>query len=518
MSEEKTYIDFVKWRAQWNPCLQPQADRLMLKDVTLPKAQVPVIYSIDLGNNSNNELQPSRMRLDDLLVDLRDFTQRADASVTLRRVILVENIDKVTIQALGSFLDIDPVFFAHYLLTDLGAIEHQPTPPSLAMLPSAITEKTSVHLHYQQLLSLGNVDMGDPKTYKFEKLCNVKRQVRCPPALSGIQPAIMRGCCSAILKQFGHNWVYLILVDSSSTDSIPNRASTIPSIMPPSPRKLTPLQGGIEDFARAASFAEFAASPRQPLPPKSSMLQTLLWYYKERPPGLDVDNPNLLLMAYYPIKVVSSHWMLYVLLLNRYYRFYEYSVNKQAVETSLESELVDLQRWRRRARQSISKLRNVTTFISLHSSSVSSSGPRNECLSEICAGLLEDYRHIVNEIEDYNKGLEFLITIRTAMVQVSVARQSILEASNVRRLTYVALLFAPLGLVATLFSMADVFLPGNPKFWIYLVTAILALLVVLGVAFATDSSTRSGLQKWFKIKWRHTFGPQSTAKKDMNHV
>lgn len=66
-----------------------------------------------------------------------------------------------------------------------------------------------------------------------------------------------------------------------------------------------------------------------------------------------------------------------------------------------------------------------------------------------------------------------------------------------RRFTYIVLVFAPLGLVATVFSMSGEFLPGSPKFWIYAVTALLTLVIVLIVVITTDSSMQARFQEWF---------------------
>lgn len=59
--------------------------------------------------------------------------------------------------------------------------------------------------------------------------------------------------------------------------------------------------------------------------------------------------------------------MVYVLLLNRYYKYYEYSVNKPHLNNSaLGAALIDLQRWRRRARQSLTKVKHITQFTNFH--------------------------------------------------------------------------------------------------------------------------------------------------------
>lgn len=295
-----------------------------------------------------------------------------------------------------------------------------------------------------------------------------------------------------------------MLIDSSSDVLHPQRNPTNMNIAP-SPQNFIPFQGGFEEFMKPEKFSDFATLPKQIQPSKSSFLHNLIWYYRTPPPGLDLENPSLLSLAYYPIKISSSHWMLYILILGRYYKYYEYSVNKPHLNSALETTLVDLQRWRRRARQSLHKVATVARFIDLYSRpDIRATTPPpqkkssvNDDLSQVCDSLQGDYKNIIAQIEDYSRGMEFLISISTTMVQLENGRQSVLEAFNVRRLTYIVLVLAPPGLVAALFSMSGEFLPGSTKFWIYVVTALLTLLFVLGVVTVTNSTVQARIHQLF---------------------
>lgn len=192
--------------------------------------------------------------------------------------------------------------------------------------------------------------------------------------------------------------------------------------------------------------------------------------------------------------------MLYVLLLNRYHKYYEYSVNKSHLNSSLEVSLLDMQRWRRRARQSLHKLQATKNYLELHVSQtpptpahgLPKAPPLDEEQDRVRKSLLGDYDQLIAEIEDYNRGLEFLISISTTMVQLASGRQSVSEAVNVRHLTYIAMVFGPLELLAALFSMSGDFLPGSPHFWVYLVSASIMLILVLAVVTISDSKYING--------------------------
>jgi hypothetical protein len=300
------------------------------------------------------------------------------------------------------------------------------------------------------------------------------------------------------------------------TDLVPQDSSRS---FPEAPRKQSPFQGGLEDFISHTPFSVYAASSPRPGASEDSILRKLLRYYEERPPGFDANDPNLLSLVYYPIRWVSSNWMLYVLLVNRYYKSHEYSVNRSGTGYSkLETNLIDLQRWRRRTKQSLNKLNLITESIRLHlpasqqyHGTVTPPGPATSEISEICATLLSDYAHITDEIKDYRQSMDFLISISTTMFQSLTARQSIQESVNIRRLTYVALFSAPIGLVAAVFSMSAEFLPGRPSFWIFALTAVLATSLVVGVALTPGSVMRRMGSPWadaksprYRLTWKGT--------------
>lgn len=72
-----------------------------------------------------------------------------------------------------------------------------------------------------------------------------------------------------------------------------------------------------------------------------------------------------------------------------------------------------------------------------------------------------------------------MVPMATSMVQLLDSRRSMREAANVSRLTFIALVFVPLSWVASLFSMSDSFSPGHENFWVYFVTALPVLFLVL---------------------------------------
>lgn len=73
------------------------------------------------------------------------------------------------------------------------------------------------------------------------------------------------------------------------------------------------------------------------------MRASLLYYFRNHPPGFVASEPSTLVLGYYPMKVALAEWVLYTHLMSRYLKYYEYSF--QDVHNRLHnSDIVNLQR------------------------------------------------------------------------------------------------------------------------------------------------------------------------------
>lgn len=221
MTDPLKYVEFVEYRSQRNPCLKPVVDLLKNGQKSTKIRIKPNFVWIDYTQNHLNRPNETKTTLEAVVRDIRQMKQSVNSQLSpdFRRILIVEDIDVDSIIKLGSNLDLDPVFFAHYLLTDFGDIEKAPAPASSSLLPSSLIERDSIHMHYQQIIEIAVPNQKSSRVYKYKTPGNVQRAVRCLPPLSGgVQPAIMRGCCSTILKQFNAgSWLckYLLVQEES---------------------------------------------------------------------------------------------------------------------------------------------------------------------------------------------------------------------------------------------------------------------------------------------------------------
>ncbi|CAG9952005.1 unnamed protein product [Clonostachys rosea f. rosea IK726] len=424
-----SYKDFASYRSKLNPSLS-SLNQYLNREIGAES----VVTVLDFGEHgAASQYQ---------MVEGGDLSHLTTASSSVStRIILIEDISPRLISSVGAAFDIDPSFFADYISTDFEAFESNPPTPSLATLPSVTAERGHLHLHYHIVMDLGSAENFNTDTpYALKSDANVARNVRRLPPLSGRQLALARVCC-------------LFLVDSPikvvlETGKLHNRYDA------------KPLHGGYEDFNSPPIFS-FSLGVEKHLDCNRSMAGGILRHFMA-PPVFSPVSPQILSISYYALRVSLSEWLLYTLLISRYCKHYEYSLND--ISTRLhDDDIIDLQRWRRRTKQSRQKLEILAHFIEYWGQGVDTQAGNM---------ILKDIQYIQKQLDDYSRSLEQMLTVATSMVQLLDSRRSILEAVSVRRLTYIALVFVPLSWVSSLFSMSDTYLPGHGRFWVYFAVAL----------------------------------------------
>ncbi|KAJ5211414.1 hypothetical protein N7491_011232 [Penicillium cf. griseofulvum] len=460
LKPDERYKSFVKFRQQTNPCI---GELLKFLDAPWSASSYRSCRSYTASYNVNNTERPP-MEFEE--IDIIDISSVLTAPQPGHiRLIIIEDIHPSIVEILGAELDIDPIFFADYIVTNYGGIETTPAPPSVALAPSQVVlQNNRFHLHSQKVIDLGCAEMFRGCAKKFATSANVPRSVRRLVPLSGRQLGILRGCSSFFVKSFDQSWI----VDSTTPDILEPSATTFHSER--TRFRCTPLHNGFEDFRNPVSFSQLDSSKpiTGVLGLSGSHLEVLVNCFSSGDMTLNSAGPSVLNLAYYSMRINISEWMLYIQVMARYLSYYEYSLRN--INSAIDGErgdMIDLQKWRHRSLQSQLKLRSARHFVHywLAQGHNSNSG-------DIWPLIVKDFDLLISQIEQYGQSLERIIPIVTSMVQLSDAQRSISESVNVRRLTYVALVFIPLSWVAAIFSMADGYAPGQSKFWVYFVIAV----------------------------------------------
>jgi hypothetical protein len=249
------------------------------------------------------------------------------------------------------------------------------------------------------------------------------------------------------------------------------------------------FQGGFVDFACSIQL-NCATVKAVSGPKRLSMLDDLIYYWtNELPPGFDAANPNLLSLAYYPIKIAGAEWYTLMNAIDLNLESYESSLEggwRSDLER-LESNLRYLYSWQRRCATFAAQVQLTKDFIEQN----------NTSNSNIWTGIAQDYHSLANRIDHSRKLFKIMIPVVTSKIQIMEARRSFEETTNISRLTYLALVFVPLTFVSSLFSMSGDVAPGQRSFWVYFAIAIPFLAATFAVV------TYKHLYPWRKSVKHH---------------
>jgi hypothetical protein len=154
-----------------------------------------------------------------------------------------------------------------------------------------------------------------------------------------------------------------MLVDSSTRDFVVDKrgypGSTFDDL------RVSPHRIPTEDIRTMPTYSSFTQGISNPGPKPASLLEYLVEIFKTASPRLQARSPNILSVAYYPLRIALEEWKLYCLLMSGYVKYYEYTFKNvhQRIGNAENQELLELHRWRRRSKQSVHKLQVLEGFV-----------------------------------------------------------------------------------------------------------------------------------------------------------
>ena len=197
----KAYRDFVRFRQERNPCVRGLSAFLETPRLPQDLCQIYVVH-VDIGGNPDESQEIQKVHHNQLPSALEPPPPGRG------RLIVIEDLHPSVLEVLGVTLDIDPIFFADYVVTNLENIERSPAPPSVALTPSQIQSRGDwFHIHYQQVIDLGPDGPPRHSPWVLKTFANVPRAVRRLPPLHGRQLGIARACFSILTKCMDQSWI-----------------------------------------------------------------------------------------------------------------------------------------------------------------------------------------------------------------------------------------------------------------------------------------------------------------------
>ena len=134
--------------------------------------------------------------------DLAKLLLDPESGTMLGQILILEDLDRDTVEILGSCLKIDPLFFASHLRTSRA--EQSCRIPVARTLPSRVKNSDFIHLPYQRPLEIH----GSAASYRLRCDSNVRRKVRISHALKGTHVGFAQQCISVLARvKKGESWL-----------------------------------------------------------------------------------------------------------------------------------------------------------------------------------------------------------------------------------------------------------------------------------------------------------------------
>lgn len=507
--KDRSYSSFVKVQARPNPSLSNLVDFF----AQYPRSGWPArkdcrIVALDFRQGvhlpDTHDVRPDQLSSwlrvsHSLRVDSVSNHEARAERVLLGRIFIIEDLTPMLIEELGSYLDIDPLFFASHLHApsfDMGT-----QLPDSATLPSRYKPQKFTNIHYHRTIVF---DSDSLPSGTLIRDTNVPRKVAVLPQIKSTRIGLAQQCVSIYKPQVsGGFWIGtcshhkkifklltnmkgVILVDPPITETF-----TFKDKGPSKAHSLTVsselYMKGYEDFLDPPSY--HALSTNWSGPNRKSLFDDLIYYWAAAsPPGFCAKDACLLNLAYFPLKIAAGEWVKYVAVMSSSIKEYEYSNKEKPVFLQelekLDTDLRALQSWRRRTMSTKQKLQSILRLLKFHQHRASA--------EEAVGSLMEDYQYIERNVSDCGARLESMLPTVTSLVQIVDSRRSFAETANVSRLTVLALIFVPLSFVASLFSMNQDLGPGGNHFWLYFAVAIPVTIVVVLLARPPWKAIRRG--------------------------
>jgi hypothetical protein len=154
---------------------------------------------------------------------------------------------------------------------------------------------------------------------------------------------------------------------------------------------------------------------------RQSMLEDILYYWaRSTLPELSRNDPYLLPLCYFPLRIIVGEWMIYLTLLHHSIRHYEYSVDGLEGDVILSQNnkrlglhLKTLHGWRRRAMASHRKIHAVIQLLFSFNLHRRAEGHSKVDATQM-AVLEKDFTYIRSEIQTYGSRLDGILPTITS--------------------------------------------------------------------------------------------------------
>ncbi|KAI1140435.1 hypothetical protein F5Y05DRAFT_424314 [Hypoxylon sp. FL0543] len=408
------------------------------------------------------------------------------------RLYVVEDLSRDVVEHLGYKLDIDPLFFREFINDYLWYNTRDPW-VELPDLDIVSRSRPYFRLMYMQ-----------PRYFKTRKsFQNAQRQAGMFNVLRRLDaddehksPFDDRSATVALVRSKASLWIRpasnsqqavgVLLIDPSITEGYPLWRGYRPFRNSPVPSDKTSYE----------------------VPPRPTLFRDLLfWIQQTSQQDIDSveDNPGA--MAFRILEIICAEW----LTLSRYitarlgqieweierpewFRIDKQELQRESINFNMS--LKKLHTWRRRL--PIYRAMIADTRAKLFPEHAPGSS-RQDCIAK----LERDFAIVAGHYDDLLSRTERIAAVATAVTAIEESRRAIEQNKTLGRLTYLAVIFAPLSFVSSFFSMSADLAGLSQTIWVYFCVAVpISLLVYLIVDKNWTNNLQSAYNRTKEAKRR----------------
>lgn len=215
-------------------------------------------------------------------------------------------------------------------------------------------------------------------------------------------------------------------------------------------------------------------------------------------------------------QLAASNWMVINEYINRDITAIEYKLEREEPSfLDLELYLKELYIHRRR----------ITRYLELISETKDQCvkrGPRGwpqDPTSELAVEQARDWEDDFVNLQAWfnatSQRMEKNIRLLTALVAIGEGKQSLTENHGIARLSLLAMIFLPFSSVATILGIQGSFAPGEGKFWLFWVVAIILTTFVVGIFLLYDRIMHH-LKSRFSVMARRRLGKTKRKRRNVD--
>ncbi|KAL7622951.1 hypothetical protein AAE478_006630 [Parahypoxylon ruwenzoriense] len=370
------------------------------------------------------------------------------------RLYVVEDLSRDVVELLGSELDIDPLFFREHINDYMWYNTRDPW-VELPDLDIVSRNRLYFRLTYTH-----------PRYFKNpESFERAKRQAGCFNILRRLDPdtehrslfdedsaivALVRSKASLWIRPGGINQqtIGVLLIDPSITEGYPLWRGYRPFRNSPPPSDNTIYEP----------------------PPRTTLFDDLLfWIRQTSQRDINAIEANPRAMAFRILHIICAEWLTLTRYITARLSQIEWEIEKpdfRRESTNFNTSLEKLHTWRRRL--PLYRAMVADTRTKLFPEPSDSPGQQRDCVAE----LRKDFAIVAGHIDDLLSRSERIAAVATAVTAIEESRRAIEQNKALGRLTYLAVIFAPLSFVSSFFSMTSNVSDLSQTYYVYFCVAI----------------------------------------------